>query len=101
MIETILANALAVWLGAQILRGVEVDDFYRAIIVGVVIGIFNFLLGNVFHWPSLGLFSLAMCALVLMVADYFLESIKIKNFWWAVALALIVSIVNYIVHSIF
>lgn len=101
MILTILANALAVWIGAQILRGVKVTDFFRAIIIGLVIGVLNWSLGSIldfftapFNWITFGLFALIIDALVLKVADYFMKGLEIKNFWWALALAVIVSAVN-------
>ncbi len=108
MILTILVNAVAVWIGAQLLRGVEVSDFFRAIIIGLVLGILNWSLGNILSFLTypiilltIGAFSLVVDAIVLMVADYFLKGLKIQNFWWALALALIVSVVNLIARQIF
>ena len=108
MIETILVNAVAVWLGAQILRGVEVGDFFRALIIGLVLGVLNWSLGNILSFLSypiilitLGAFSLVVDAIVLMVVDYFLKGLKIENFWWALALAFIVSVVNLMAKAVF
>ena len=108
MLATILINAIAVWLGAQLLRGVEVGDFFRAIIIGAVLGLLNWTLGSILdcltaplRWITLGFFGLVVDALVLMVADRFLKGLKIENFWWALALAVIVSAVNTIVHIVF
>jgi putative membrane protein len=106
-IFTIIANALAIWLGAQFLRGVQVTDFVRALIIGLVVALLNITLGSLLDWIStpvrwltLGLFSIVVDAIVLMVADYFLKGLKIQNFWWAIALAIVVSIVNAITHWI-
>ena len=108
MIATIIINAVALWLGAQILRGVEIGDFLRAVIVGAVIGILNWSLGNVLDflstpliWITLGFFALVVDAIVLMVADYFMKGLKIKNFWWAMALAIIISLVNMVAKAMF
>ena len=104
---TIIINAIAVWLGAKVLRGVEVSDFSHAIIIGLVLALLNATLGSFLDWIStplrwitLGLFSFVVDAIVLMVTDYFLKGLKIKNFWWAVLLAVVVSIVNSITHAI-
>ena len=107
-IFTALINAVAVWLGAQFLRGVTVTDFYRALIIGLAVALLNASLGGLLDWIStpvrwvtLGFFSLVVDAIVLMVADYFLKGLTIKNFWWALALAIFLSIVNSITHWMF
>ena len=87
----VLFNALAVWLGARLLRGVEVQDFTRAVIVAIVLALLNATIGE---FLTLGLVVLVVNAVVLMIADYFLKGLKIQNFWYAVALGLIVSIAN-------
>lgn len=100
-IFTALINGAAVWLGAQFLRGVKVTDFYRALVIGLVLVLLNASLGHFLDWIStpirwltLGLFSLVVDAIVLMVADFFLKGLTIKNFWWALALAVVVAVVN-------
>lgn len=97
----VLFNALAVWLGARLLKGVEVEDFTRAVIVAIVLALLNATIGEFLHWITyplrfltLGLIVLVVNAVVLMIADYFLKGLKIQNFWYAVALGLIVSIAN-------
>ena len=105
---TVLLNGLAVWLGSKYLEGVKVGDFYRAIIVGLVVAFLNAALGMILNFiptpgriAGFGLFSLFTDALVLMLADYFLKGLTIKNFWWALALAAIVSAVNVVAHWLF
>ncbi|MCC6723164.1 MAG: phage holin family protein [Saprospiraceae bacterium] len=105
---TALMNGVAVWLGSKYLDGVKVEDFYRAIIVGLVVAFLNAALGSFLEFiptpgriASFGIFSLLTDALVLMLADYFLKGLTIKSFWWAVALAAVVSVVNIIAHWIF
>ncbi len=107
-IFTIFINAVAVWLGAQFLRGVQVTDFPRALIIGLVVVALNVTLGKILaaismpiNWITFGLFGFVVDAFVLMVADYFLKGLAIKNFWWALALALWVSGINWITHLIF
>ena len=107
-IITALINAVAVWFGAQLLRGVTVSDFYRALIIGLVVALLNASLGSFLDWIStpvrwitLGLFSLVVDAIVLMIADYFLKGLTIKNFWWALALAVVVGVVNSLTQWMF
>ena len=105
---TILLNAVAVWLGAQFLRGVQVTDFPRALIIGLTIALLNATLGSFLTWIAwpvriltFGLFGWVIDALILMVADYFLKGLAIKNFWWALALGIWVSAINTIFHFVF
>jgi len=102
----LLLNALAFFLGAKFLRGVEVHDFMRAIIVAIVMAILNMSLGFVLKIMSLGLlswgiFTFVLNAILIMVADYFLKGFKVENFWWALALAIFVAIVNSITFAVF
>lgn len=105
---TALLNGLAIWLGSKYLDGVKVTDFSRAIIIGLVVALLNATLGKILHFVpsperlvSFGLFNLVIDALLLKVADYFLKGLEIKNFWWALALAFLLSIVNGLAHWIF
>ncbi|MBI5913883.1 MAG: phage holin family protein [Bacteroidetes bacterium] len=107
-IFTALLNGVAVWLGAQFLEGIKVTDFPRAVIIGLVVAFLNATLGSlldIFPSPmkffSFGLFSLVVDALLLLLADYFLKGLTIKNFWWAVALATVVAVVNSFAHWLF
>lgn len=105
---TALLNGVAVWLGSKYLEGVKVTDFPRAIIIGLVVAFLNATLGSLLDFIptpgrilTFGLFSLITDALLLMLADYFLKGLSIKNFWWALALAAIVSLVNIVAHWLF
>ena len=107
-ILTGLLNGIAVWLGAQFLRGVQVTDFYRALIVGLVVAFLNATIGSLLgavptpvRFGAMGLFGLVISALMFMLADYFLKGLTIKNFWWALALAAIVTVVNSFIFWFF
>lgn len=105
---TAILNGIAVWLGSRFLDGVKVTDFPRAIIVGLVVAFLNVTIGSLLEiipsparYFSMGLFGLIVGALMLMLADYFLKGITIKNFWYALGLAAIVSFVNAVAHWLF
>lgn len=101
IIIQVLINAAALFIGAQILRGVHIEDFIRAIVVAVVIGVINWFVGGFLdfittplRWLTLGLFALVIDAIIIKVADYFMKGLKVDNFWWALGLAAVVSVVN-------
>lgn len=107
-IFTALLNGLAIWLGAKFLEGVKVTDFTRAVITGLVLAFLNVTLGNLLNFIStpiryitLGLSGIVVDALMLLLADHFLKGLSIKNFWYSIALAVFVSLVNTVAHWLF
>ncbi len=106
MIVKLLLDALALFLGARFLKGVEIDGFIRAIWVALVIAVLNLTVGTFVKVVTLGLFSIGLFNLVLnagliMIADYFVKGMKVKNFWWALGLALFVAVVNTVTYKLF
>ena len=108
MLATVLVNAVALWLGSEILRGVEVGDFVRALVIGAALGLLNWALGGLLdtltaplRWITFGFFALIVDAIVLMVASYFLKGLKIESFWWALAMAVLISLVSTAAENYF
>jgi len=105
MILNILVCALAFMFGAYILTGVEIKDYWQALLVAVVVALLDVTLGNFLRIVSLGLlswgiFNWLLNALLILVADWFLPDFKVKNFWWALILSAIVSIAAGIMKGI-
>jgi len=50
---------------------------------------------------TLGLFIWVINALILMLADWLLSGLKIKSFWWALAFAIVIAIINVVIFKIF
>lgn len=101
----VLLMSLVLMGAAYLLNGVEIEDFTRAVIVAVVLALLNATLGSFLdfittplRWITLGLFSLVVDAVVLMTAAYFLKGFTIKNFSWALLMAIFVSIANVFLH---
>jgi len=101
----ILLMALVLMGAAYLLTGVDIEDFTRAVIVAFVLGILNATLGKFLYfittplrWITLGIFSLVVDAVVLMVAAHFLKGFTIKNFSWALLLAIFVALANVFLH---
>ena len=96
---TILINSAAFYLGAKFLDGVTISRFVHAIAVAVVIALLNVTLGVLLKVVtlgilSMGIFTLLLDAILILVADYFLKGLSVKNFWWALALAAVVAIID-------
>ena len=101
LIIKVLINAAVLYGAAYILSGVEIKDAIRAIITAIVIALLNSTVGKIMDffatpvtWLTLGLFTFVIDAIVIMIADYFLKGFQVKNFIWAVILAVILSVAN-------
>ena len=99
-----LLSALAFYVGARLLSGVHIKGFVSAFILALIVALLDATLGRVLdfvtaplRWITLGLFALVVNAAIILLADYFMASVRIKNFWWALALAAVVAVVNWLV----
>lgn len=105
---TLVLNACAIFAAAYLLKGVHVKDFISAMILAVVLALLNSTLGALLgfitkpiNWITLGLFSLVVDAAVLMIADHFMDRLKIEGFRWALIFAAVLAIFNAILKMIF
>jgi putative membrane protein len=106
MLINILIGSIAFYIGGKLLDGVEMKEGLQCILVAVVVGLLDFTVGNFLRIVTLGLLSLGVFnwllnAVIILIADWFLNGFKVKNFWWALALAAIVSGVSIILHKVF
>ena len=105
-ILTLLISAGAVLLSAYLLPGVHVDGFLTAIIVAVVLALFNAILKPILiiltipiTILTLGLFLLVINALIILITDFFIAGFVVDGFWWALIFSLILSIITYVFES--
>ncbi len=104
IIWCILVSAVAFYLAAYFLPGVEIKSFVQALLVAIIVSLLSSTLGTILKFISLGLLTWGILAwvlnaIIIMVADYFLTGFKVKNFWWALALGVIVSVVSSIFRA--
>lgn len=105
IIDLIIA-AVAFLAGAYLLKGVSIKNIPQAFIVAIVVALLDVTLGTILKIATLGILSLwifnwLLNAILIQVADWFLPGFKVKNFWWALALAAIVSISSALLDGIF
>ena len=96
-IISILVAGTSFFIGGKLLSGVEMKSFGQCIIVALLVGFLDITLGTVLKIVSLGILSFGVFtwflnAILILVADWFLSGFEVKNFWWALGLAAIVSI---------
>src|SRR5208283_6087335 len=94
-----LVSALALWLVAQMVPGIEVRDFGAALLATVVIAIVNAVVGPVLRflaWPltilTLGLFLLVINAILLMLAAMITPGFRVRGLLNAILGSLVLTI---------
>jgi putative membrane protein len=97
----ILIIAINAFLLAYVLPGVEIDDFFTAIVVAIVLALLDFLVKPlliVLTLPAtfftLGLFLFVVNALIILIDAYFVHGFKVEGFWYAVLYSLCLSMAN-------
>ncbi len=108
MIWAWLINSVSVFITAKVLSGVEIKNFWAAVWVAAGISLANFLLGPILQLLALpftiltfGLFAIVVNTVLVMLVDKFIDDFKIKNFGWALAFTIILSIISSVLMSIF
>lgn len=106
MIINLIVTAVAFIIGAQLLSGVELKSIWQALLVAIVVAVLDLTLGTFLKIVTLGILSLGIFtwllnAILIQVADWFLPGFKVANFWWALGLAALVSIVSGGLSSVF
>ncbi len=108
MIIKVVINALALMLGAHLLKGVQVEDFTRAVVIAIVLSLLNATLGSFLdfittplRFLTLGLFAFVVDAAMLLLAAYFLKGFRIDTFLSAFLLAIVLSVSNAILYAVF
>lgn len=103
----ILLTAVAVLLLAYLLPGVSVASFGAAIIVAIVLALLRLIVKPilvVLTFPitviTLGLFLLVINAIIIMMADYFIDGFAVRNIWWAIAFSVLLSFLQSVLFSI-
>ncbi len=98
-------SALAVFVTARILPGVTLDGYVTALVVAVVLGLVNALLRPVLllltlpiNILSLGLFTFVIIGGLVELVSFLVPGFHLASFWWALAFALVLWVINGFFH---
>jgi putative membrane protein len=102
-------NVAALFVAAWVLSGISYgNDWWSLLIAAIVFTLVNAfvkpilaILSIPFIIVTLGIFYFLINVLMLYITDWLVSDFQIDTFWWAVLGAIIVSIVNGILHMIF
>jgi putative membrane protein len=96
-----LINALGLLGIAYLVPGIEVSSFYIALVLVVILGIVNALLGSLIKLLTLpltiltlGLFNLVVNGLMFWLVSTFIDGFSVSGFWIAVLGALLYTVIT-------
>lgn len=102
-----ILGALALWLVARIIPGIEVRDFGSAMIATLVIGVVNALVGPIlkllglpFIILTLGLFLLVIDAALLKLASLFTPGFRVHGFVAAFLGSIVLTVLTYVLRHL-
>jgi len=97
----LIVSALAIFITAYLLPGVDVVGWETYFILAIVLGAINLILKPILTLLTLplsiltlGLFSVVLNALLVMLADKLVEGFSVASFWWALIFGLVLAVVN-------
>jgi putative membrane protein len=100
LLQLILAS-IAVLLAQYIIPGVHVDSFLTALVIAALIALLNItvkplliLLTIPITVLTLGLFLLAINAILILIAAAIVPGFSVDGFWWALLFGLVLGLIN-------
>ena len=100
-------SAVALWLVARIIPGIQVRDFGAALVATVVIAVVNFFFGPVlrfFGFPliflTLGLFTLIINAVLLKLASLFTPGFRVQGFLAAILGSVVLTALTFLLRMV-
>jgi putative membrane protein len=103
----IIVSAIAVFIVARILPGVAVDNYWSALMVAIVLAFLNTIVKPVLTILTipitvltLGLFLLAINALIIIFAEKLVNGFRVDGFWPALLFSLILSLCTGILNAL-
>ena len=97
-----LITALGLWIASALLSGVHSNGFLSLVGAGLLLGIVNAIVRPIIVLLTLpitiftlGLFLLVVNALMVLLVSKMMHGFSVDSFWWAMATAVIVTIVGW------
>jgi putative membrane protein len=101
LLTRLIVSSLSVFLAGWLLPGVQIDSFTTAVGIAIVLGLLNATLKPlliIITIPitvmSLGLFLLIINALIIGVADQWIDGLHVRSTWTAILFSFLISIIS-------
>lgn len=105
-IMSLIVSAIIAFGLSYVLPGVQIDQFFTALLVAVVLAILNAIVKPILiilTLPitlfTLGLFLFVINALIILIAARFVPGFKVDGFWWALLFSLLLSILTSLLYK--
>lgn len=103
LIKILVIAAVSLGL-SQILDGIHIQDFWKALIFAIILAILNVLVKPILilltlpvTLITLGLFLLVINTLMVLLASKFVTGFSIDNFWWGFLFSLLLTIIMAVI----
>ena len=107
LIVSWLVSALALWIVAQMIPGIAVDNFPSALIAAAIIAIINVTVGPILRFLTfpitfltLGLFLLVINALLLKLAAMVTPGFRVRGFLNALIGSVVLTVLTWILRAV-
>ena len=103
----LLIGTIAVIIAEYLIPGVAVSGYFVALVVAVVLGIFNAVLRPILIFLTLpitiltlGLFTLVINAALVMLAAWVVPGFSVSSFWVALLFSIVFFLINTFMHAL-
>lgn len=100
-------RSVAIVIAAYILPGVHLKSFTTALVLAIVLALFNLFIKPIvllltlpLTIVTLGLFAIVINALFILLAAAVVPGFTVDGFWWALAFSLVLSLVMAVFHML-
>jgi putative membrane protein len=107
IIIRLLVSALAIFVTAYLLPGVDVTGWQTYFILAIVLGALNLFLKPLLvlltlplSIVTLGLFTIVINTLLVMLADKLVDGFSVDGFLWALIFGLVLAVVNSVLKRL-
>jgi len=107
IIGKLLIRTLAVLITAYLLPGVELEGLWTALVVVVVLGLFNILVKPIIivltlpvNILTLGLFTLVINGLLVLLTSLMVKGFMVDSLWTGLLFSLLLTIINWFLNSL-
>lgn len=101
LVSRLIISSLSVFLAGWLLPGVQIDSFTTAIGIAIVLGLLNatlkpllILITIPITVMSLGLFLLIINAIIIGIADQWIDGLHVRSIWTAIVFSFLISTIN-------
>jgi putative membrane protein len=101
----IIISAVVAFGLSYILKGIHINEFTTALVLALVLAVFNAILKPILIILTLpitiltfGLFLFVINAVIILLAAKFVDGFRVDGFWWALLFSLLLSILTSVLY---